>query len=182
MKLIVKKTSSGTIYQCACCGEEYAELPLCFGSDFPDYCYSVPENEIEKRIELTESLCVVDQTHFFHRGTLTIPIHGHDQGLVFNAWASINEENFWKRNDNWTNPLRVSEAPYFGWLNTRILGYEETINIKVNAVENEVGVIPHIVVLEEGHPLTADQAQGISMDRALELVGFILKTSHQSES
>ena len=57
-------------YKCSCCGNIYDEIPLCFGSDFPDYYSSIPPEERESRIELKERLCVVDEKHFFHRGRL----------------------------------------------------------------------------------------------------------------
>ena len=66
------KKNKSTAFKCDCCGTEYNEMPLCFGSEYPDYYFSVPIEEREKRIELKESLCVVDEKHFFHRGRLRI--------------------------------------------------------------------------------------------------------------
>jgi hypothetical protein len=178
LKLISKTTDKGTIYQCSCCGQEYDELPLTFGNDFPDYAYSVPADEREKRIEIQESLCVVDEKHFFHRGRLTIPINNHDQDLVFNVWTSISEDNFRKRNDLWNDPERIKEEPYFGWLQTVVPTYGDTLNIKTIAIENEVGLIPTIRMIEDGHQLTLDQQTGISFDKALEIVDIILTSGH----
>ena len=67
-----------------------------------------------KRIEITESLCVIDKEHFFHKGRITIPIIDHKNDLVFNVWTSISEENFIKRNDLWSEPERIRQEPYFG--------------------------------------------------------------------
>jgi len=153
-------------------------LPLTFGNDFPDYYFSIPVEERETRIEIKESLCVVDGKHFFHRGRLTIPILDHDQNLVFNVWTSISEGNFIKRNDLWNNPERVNEEPYFGWLQTTIPTYGDTLNLKTIAIESEVGVIPTIKMIEEGHPLTFDQEKGIVFEKALQVVGVILTSGH----
>ena len=178
MALIVKKNETGTTYQCSCCGQEYAELPLTFGSEFPDYYYSVPPGE--KRIELAESLCVVDDEHFFHRGRLTIPIKDYDQDLIFNVWTTISKDNFIKRNTLWNDPRRIEEKPYFGWLQTTVPTYSNTINIKTIAIENEVGLIPTIEIIEEEHPLAIDQKDGITLDRAMEIVDLILNQLHKS--
>jgi hypothetical protein len=180
LALIIQKTDEGTIYKCSCCGQEYDELPLTFGNAFPDYYFSVPSDEREKRIEKQESLCVVDGGHFFHRGRLTIPIKDFDQDLIFNVWTSISEDNFRKRNDLWENPQRVNEKPYFGWLQTIIPTYGDTLNLKTVALENEVGLIPTINMIENEHPLTVDQEKGITFDRAMEIVGFILTSGHKS--
>ena len=163
-----------TVYKCLCCDTVYDELPLCFGNDEPEYYWEIPEAERESRIELAESLCVIDERYFFHRGRLTIPIIDHDEDLVFNVWATISEENFRKRNELWNKTERVKEPPYFGWLQSQIPTYGDTINIKIKALEQEVGYIPTIEVIEENHPLTIDQTTGITFERAKEIVWTIL--------
>jgi hypothetical protein len=182
LKLKELKTDHGTTYQCSCCGQVYDELPLTFGNDFPDYYFSIPPDERETRIEIKESLCVVDDKHFFHRGRLTIPILDHDDDLVFNVWTSISADNFVKRNDLWNNPDRLNEEPYFGWLQTTIPTYGETLNLKTIAIENEVGLIPTIKMIEDEHPLTVDKEKGITFDKALQIVDFILTSEHEQTS
>jgi hypothetical protein len=182
LTLITRKTDKGTTYQCSCCGREYDELPLTFGNDLPDYYFSVPPDEREKRVEKQESLCVVDREHFFHRGRLTVPINDYDQNLIFNVWTSISEDSFRKRNDLWENPGRVNEKPYFGWLQTTIPTYGNTLNLKTIAIENEVGHIPTIKMIEDAHPLTVDQEKGITFDKALEIVDFILMRGNKTST
>jgi len=165
-------------FTCDCCGKTYNEMPLCFGGKYPDYYFSIPEDEREQRVELTESLCVIDE-HFFHRGRLTIPINDHDEDLVFNVWTSISKENFGIRNDLWNDPARINQPPYFGWLQTVVPTYGSTINIKTVARENEVGLIPSIEVIEEGHRLRNDQQNGILFSTALEKVQMIMKDRHK---
>lgn len=181
MKLfkIFKKENNKPSYKCSCCGQEYEELPLCFGSDFPEYYFSIPESEREKRIELKESLCVVDEQHFFHRSRLTIPIINHHENLIFNVWTSISEDNFCKRMDLWEEPNRINEEPYFGWLQTKVPTYGDTLNIKTIAIEEKIGIIPKIKSIEEGHRLTTDQENGITYQKAVEIVDEIMKQEHK---
>lgn len=166
-------------YKCACCGKEYDEMPLCFGGEFPDYYFSVPPEERESRIKMTESLCAIDDTHFFHRGRITIPIKDYKDDLLFDVWTSISEANFFKRDEMWEDPQRIHNEPYFGWLQTVVPGYDHTINIKTMAYESEMGMIPTIKVIEEHHPLTLDQENGISFEEAVKRVDSILKQFHQ---
>jgi len=179
LALIIKKTGKGTIYQCSCCGREYNELPLTFGNEFPDYYYSVPPDEREKRVEGDKSLCVVDGEHFFHRGRMTIPINDNEQDLIFDVWTTLSESNFIKRNQLWDNPDRVNEEPYFGWLQTTIPTYGDTINIRTIAKENKAGLIPTIEVIEVDHPLKEAQESGISFEKALEIADIILNSGHR---
>ncbi len=163
---------------CPCCGQVYEGLLLCFGSEFPDYYYSVPQNERDTRIEKDESWCVVDNSHFFHRVRLEIPIIDYHENLLFNIWTSISEDNFGRRMDLWSDPERINEPPYFGWLQNKIPGYGDTLNIKTLARETGIGTIPALEVLEENHPLRLAQLNGITYARAEEIVSGILKEQH----
>ena len=173
-----KKKSDKLTYRCSCCGKIYENLPLTFGSDFPEYYFSIPINEREERIELEESLCVIDKQHFFHRGRLIIPIIDYDEDLIFNVWTTISSENFEKRMDLWENPDRINEEPYFGWLQTIVPTYGETLNIKSIAIEQEIGIIPEIKSIEESHSLTFDQEHGITYEKAIKIVDEIMKQQH----
>lgn len=180
MKLfkIFKNENKKQNYKCNCCGKEYDVLPLCFGADFPEYYFSIPQHEREKRIELKESLCVVDEKYYFHRGRLTIPIIDYHENLIFNVWTSISEENFEKRMELWNDPNRINEDPYFGWLQTKVPTYGETINIKTIAKEEDIGLIPKIISIQEQHRLTNDQENGITYKRAIQIVDQIMKQEH----
>jgi hypothetical protein len=143
--------------------------------------FSIPQEERDKRVELTESLCVVDEEHFFHRGRMIIPINDYKEDLIWNVWTSISKENFIKRNDSWNDPDRVKEGPYFGWLQTTIPTYPAILNIKTMAYEQEVGYIPEIKSIEENHPLTFDQENGIALQKVLGIVDIILRGLHGKE-
>ena len=175
------KNSSNYTFKCECCGLEYDQMPLCFGTDYPDYYFSIPPKERAGRIELKESLCVIDEKHFFHRGRLTIPIVDYEEDLIFNVWTSISEDNFGLRMDLWEDQNRINQEPYLGWLQTHVPTYGDTLNKKTIAIENEVGLIPTIQMTEENHKLTIDQETGISFETAKVIVNQILKKEHQIE-
>ncbi len=165
-------------FRCECCGKEYPAMPLCFGSDYPDYYFAVPSDERAKRVELRESLCVIDEIHFFHRGRLCIPINDCEEDLIFDVWTSISKGNFEKRMDLWEDPNRIYQAPYFGWLQTNVPTYENTLNMKTIAIECEVGLIPKIQMIDENHPLAMDQEKGIALAEAVVIVNQILRMQH----
>ncbi|GAA4356485.1 DUF2199 domain-containing protein [Hymenobacter saemangeumensis] len=157
-------------FTCSRCGEFHNEMPMCFGAEFPDYYFSVPPDEREQRVEFTESLCVVDEAHFFIRGRIEIPVIGREEIFCWNVWASLSEENFYRVNEVWNDPERVDEPAYFGWLQTQLPGYSDTLNIKTWVHTQELGSIPLIKVFEEDHQLTLEQQNGIKWQRVMELV------------
>lgn len=165
-------------YICQCCDKVYDQIPLCFGTDVPISYYSVPDEERDERIEMEQSLCVIDGKYFFHRGRLEIPIIDHKKKLMFDVWLSISEENFEIRMDDWDNPNRVKNEPYFGWLQTQIPTYKDSINIKGRAIEEGLGVIPRIEIRDENHQLAIDQKNGISFEKAIGIIDFILDKEH----
>lgn len=167
-----------TNYQCSCCGETFEEMPLCFGGTFPAYYFSVPAEEREQRVQLEESLCVIDEKHFFHRGRLTIPIIDHYDDLVFNVWTSISEENFCLRVELWESKDRINQEPYFGWMQTNVPTYGETLSLRSIAIEQGLDLIPEIKIIEENHPLTLDQENGITFEKAISIVNEIMKIQH----
>ena len=143
---------------------------MCFGAEFPDYYFSIPPEEVTIRVELTESLCVIDETHFFIRGRIEIPVIDSQESFCWNVWTSVSEDNFIRLNERWNDEQRVEEPAYFGWLQTELPGYINTLNIKTMAHTQIVGIIPQIEVVEEGHALTKEQQKGITWQRVTELV------------
>ncbi|MGV0923926.1 DUF2199 domain-containing protein [Empedobacter tilapiae] len=164
-------------FKCLCCGKIYDEIPLTFGSDFPNYYFSIPENEIKERVEYQKSLCVIDK-HFFHRVRIEIPIIDYKENLKFDIWTTISEENFIKRNEDWNNENRIHNEPYFGWLQNEIPTYENTLNLKIIAKENGLDLIPNAEIIEENHSLQIDQQNGISFEEAINIAQKILKIQH----
>lgn len=140
----------------------------------PDYYYSVPPEEQKTRIEESEDWCIIDDAHFFIRGRLEIPIIRQNEKLVWNVWTSLSEANFMRSQELWHEPARVDEKPYFGWLQTGIPGYKDTLNIKTWVRTQSVGFTPEVEVFEEGHPLTNDQQNGLTMKRVQQLVEQVL--------
>jgi hypothetical protein len=56
------------------------------------------------------------------------------------------------------------------------------LNKKTIAIENEVGLIPTIQMIEENCKLTSDQENGVSIDEAKKIVNQILRTEHEKNT
>ena len=120
-------------YVCATCSAFHAELPLCYGTRAPDLWETLSEEEQAARGELTPDLCVIDQTTFFIRGHLEIPIQGAQELFIYSIWVSLSETNFARTRALWNDAERAQEPPYFGWFSTSLPGYPETLNLKSSA-------------------------------------------------
>jgi hypothetical protein len=56
-------------FRCSTCGELHDEIPH-LGSDRPDRWWAVPEDERDRRIELTSDTCIIDGEEFFIQRTV----------------------------------------------------------------------------------------------------------------
>lgn len=156
-------------FHCSVCGEVHDELPD-IGSDRPDPWWNVAEEERDRRIELTSDTCVIDGEHFFIRGVIQIPVHGRSESFGFGVWVSQKRENF----EAYVDAPESSEiGPFFGWLCTGISYYpEDTRLLKTYAHFRGGGLRPVIELEPTDHPLSIDQREGITLDKALEIVHF----------
>lgn len=160
-----------------CSGEEKkGDLSFCFGPPAPDFYIGIPESERMKRTLLDTDLCIIDKKHFFIRGCLDIPIIGTQGIFRWLVWASLSEKNFNRALDLWETSGREAELPYFGWLNTNLPHYPETVNLKTNVHTCPVGERPQIELQSTDHPLAVEQRQGISLARARSLASHALQT------
>jgi hypothetical protein len=153
-------------YRCTTCGELHFDLPS-VGADQPDPWWAVQEDGTDHRIELTTDTCVIDDDYFI-RGVLQLPIIGHDETFDFGVWVSQKRENFLTYLDHFES---AEIGPFFGWLCTRITYYpDDTMFLKAMAHFRGGGQRPTIELEPTDHPLALDQRNGISMDRAWQIV------------
>jgi hypothetical protein len=161
------------IWQCPDCGRTHDDLPVCFGIEAP-WRALVPEKEFDSRVELTPDQCVVDESQFFVRGHIEIPIHGHDEPLSFSVWSSLSEQSFLHMCDRWEEPDRGLDPPYFGWLCNSIHVYPSTLHLKLSVQSRAQGLTPLFTVEPTDHPLAIDQHHGITIARWHELAHQLL--------
>jgi hypothetical protein len=96
--------------------------------------------------------------------------------LCWGAWASVSAATFDRMVDLWEAPGREAEPPFFGWLSTELPMelYGATVAVPLDVVLQPVGVRPHLVVQDDGHPLAVEQRDGIPLARAREIAELVL--------
>jgi len=152
------------MWTCRTCGAQHEEAPFCFGADAP-WRELVDEDEFDRRVQLSADQCIVDEKVFFIRGHIEIPIHATQTEFVWSVWCSLSKESHERCAARWELPERQGDS-YFGWLSTDIFGYPETRNLKTNVIIREPGRVPRIQLQASGHPLYAEQRDGITLEAA----------------
>jgi hypothetical protein len=156
-------------YQCAICGQQHEGIPA-FHADRPTPYWDVPENKRASDVFLTSDSCVIAGRFFFVRGCLEIPIRDVDDFLTWGVWVSLKEENFFIWQENYDTIRRSQLGPFFGWLCTRLPIYPDTLHLKTMMHLRDDSSRPRIELEPSDHPLAKDQRDGISIQRALEIV------------
>jgi hypothetical protein len=146
------------------------------GRDKPDYWWSVPEEERARRVVLLGSdACIIDDEDFFIRGVIEIPIHDYPERFGFGVWVSQKRENFYTYLDNFNSE---EIGPFFGWLSTNINYFaESTLSLKTMAHFRGKKLRPRIELDATDHPLAIAQCEGITLDKAWEIVHFYQDSS-----
>jgi len=161
-------------YVCATCGETHDGLPD-IGFKWPDPYFGVPESERDERIVSTSDVCSIDDEEFFIRGVLLIPVHDVEQRFGVGVWVTQSRENFQTYRDNFNS---AEIGPFFGWLSNELPFYEEsTWALQTNAHFQGNDQRPLIEPRPSDHPLYKDYSEGISLDRAWQMVHWDSGTS-----
>lgn len=161
-------------YLCRSCGQYHEALPLSYGAYAPASWYAIPEEPREDRALLSSDQCVIDNQYFFILGDIEIPILESDEVFVWSVWVSLSESNFERASELWEQQGRESEPPYFGWLNTSLSAYPETLGLKTHVYTRPVGERPFVEVEPTDHPLALEQKHGMTRERIQAIAELIL--------
>jgi hypothetical protein len=155
-------------FRCPDCNAEHEGLPD-LGMDHPDAYFGVPEDEREKRVWYTRDVCTItydDQTDYFIRGVLFIPIRGGERPFGIGVWVSQSKANFERYVEG-----EEDMEPTFGWLANHVGFYEQdTLSLKTNVHFQDRKTRPLIELEPTDHPFAVDQREGITLEKAWKIV------------
>jgi hypothetical protein len=160
-------------FLCRICGERHV-LALSYSVSAPFATAAIPAHERATRILLSPEQCVIDDTTFFLRGRIPVPIHGLEEPFIWGVWAEISPKNFLRTTEIWNATGREEEPPFTGYLDSQIPIYGDTHNLVVDVHTQPIGQRPSFFVNDPAHPLAIEQREGITLERieqiALEMI------------
>lgn len=161
-------------YRCPNCAEIHAGFPA-LAYQLPDAIFALSEKERVQRAIISSDLCILDDKHYFVRCVLGLDVKGYDEQLEFGPWVEICHKAF-SRYSIWFN---LAASPGWTWVDGRIANAfpsntSSTLGVNCRVVlpdcEDER---PSVKVMDASHPLFHEQAAGIDIKRAAELVGSL---------
>lgn len=156
-------------FRCRTCGEWHTDLPA-FEVPAPMNLMAIPEAERAARCAVETDACVIDKAEFYARAILKIPIIGFDRSFVWMVWVSLSQASFVRFIETFGEPKRSAVGPFFGWLDSPLPFYPETRSLKTMVHLRDDFARPSIELEPTDHPLAVEQREGMSIDRAAELV------------
>jgi hypothetical protein len=106
---------------------------------------------------------------------LVLPVVDAEDEFEWGVWVSLSEASYARMTELWTNPRRVDEPSYFGWLSTVLPLYEPTtLNLATRVHSQPVGTRPTVELEPTDHPLAVEQRTGITVARVQEIAERLL--------
>ena len=165
----------GETYKCATCGKVHEGLPMSFAADSPDMYADMTRNERDARCIRGSDQYVIDNTFFYVRGCLEIPIIDSDEVFLWGVWASVREEVFDEISECWNLAGRENiRGPFKGRIANSLSVYPTTLNLKIQILIQRVGQRPLFLVEENDHQLATEQRLGIDREKAMALAALLL--------
>ena len=177
-------------WKCGSCDEWHTGPCLDFGSDSPVYW----DKEYEKNRTFADLLppwkrkaegtflnadfCAIKDRDFFVRGIISLPIIGTAKNFRWGVWGSLSRENFRLVTERNNDPSRIELPPMFSWLSTRLPEYPDTLNLKMYAYIQPVGLRPEFELEHADHLLAQEFHHGMSPARVKELMMLRLRDTH----
>lgn len=160
-------------FTCATCGQVHAGLPIDYGFRLPDEVHGLGYLERYARSRSNADLCTLDESRFFLRGILPLPLQERDDQFCWGVWLEVSKAT----HDRYVagfddDTLRGVTAT--GTLANAIPGYSETIGLEVQVEFQGGGTRPKFLFLATAsHALADEQRSGISSRRHHDLLDAV---------
>lgn len=173
---------SGFHWKCGSCEEWHTGAILDSSYAAPEY-WSENYEEVSSQIHfpfgsleappptfLNKNYCAIEGKNFFAYGLISLPILGTATHFNWGVWGSLARENFERllKRDAEKRPAEL--PPMFSWMSTSIIGYPETINLKLNLRARLINERPKFDLEKSEHPLSLEYHNGITPERVQEIM------------
>ena len=165
-------------FKCNTCGQIHQGMPS-FGAHAPHSYYQVVDDERVSRCDLGSDNCVIDDQFFFVRGCIEIPVIGQSEPFTWGVWLSLSETSF----NEWLRVFAVDKrahiGPFFGWLDTLLRPYSDTLGLKTRVHLRDDANRPRIELEPTEHALAVEQREGISVERVAQMYAQMMHDDAQ---
>lgn len=157
-------------------GEEIHKIWPAIAFLSPSPYHRLSEREKASIAQINSDFCIINhdtQIDRFIRVVLKQKVNKVSHTLDYGLWVSLSEESFENYKENYNNDSH--ETQYFGWLSNDLPRYGITMNIPMTVVTKSGNDRPEIYPHKNfHHPFVKDYYQGISKDKAEQIIHEML--------
>ena len=144
-------------------------MPTDHSWKLPDVVWAIPETERLTRAKFGSDLCQLG-SRFFIRCVLKLPFNEQPGYCGWGVWVEVAESDFYRYVELYDKD-GSSEPSVPGALANAMPGYPDTLGLPVLVQFQSSTSRPLVLVAPEGgHPLSSEQATGISSQRYHEIL------------
>ena len=157
-----------TLIKCPCCDRLVPanDIELTFRK--PDDIASMEEYEIEENCKYNDDIYICEESYFYIRCTLPLPVHDKGQDYSLGVWVQISEKSFNRVWELWEDENQSSEPPMRGLLANDVPLTLESKNAEVIVQLTGPTTRPKVYVKDQDCTLYLEQTCGITIHRASE--------------
>ena len=145
---------------CVRCGREHEELEPAFRR--PDAIFAIPDEERTQRVRQSDDLASIDDEVFFLRAVAPIPVHSRDEAYHWGFWVRVSKPDFDEYVRYYDEDPPRDHPGFRGTVANQAMGLSPTLGLRVHVHLNRGSARPSLMLLDDDHPLTRQQADGVS--------------------
>jgi hypothetical protein len=159
-------------FRCSKCGKKHSLEEMAYVFEAP-LIWDIVGDERLPGSRLGGETCELvtgEDTYYFIKANLDIPIRGQEAPLRFTVWGSLSEQSYGEAIEHWDNPLRAEESrPYFSFLANNIPGFPDSASHHANVITQDPGIRPLYYLKPTDHPLSQAQENGLCREDFIQL-------------
>jgi hypothetical protein len=182
IKLLKRSTSQRLPrirYRCPSCTEKHEGFPA-LAYAMPDVIFALTATEREARAVVSNDLCILDDSRFFIRCVMVVPVQGCDEALEYGPWVEVTHKDFSRYAVHFNGGGHPAWTATEGRLaNAYPANSETTLNLScIVRQAADPTERPTVEIIDHDHPIAHEQVEGMSLPRAMQIVsqmkGFLL--------
>ena len=151
--------------RCAVCGQDHPDDDIELTYVHPDAIVGLSAAQRVARVQESPDFVVLDDSRFFVRAVLPIPVRGRRRGYNIGVWAELDGAAFQRVVQRWQDTDRSTEPAMPAKLANAIRSQPRTLGLDVALRLTGPTSRPSVHVVSELHPLHAEQTAGVSLHR-----------------
>ncbi len=157
-------------YTCTICGRYHAEEMRDVRAGLPEPIFVLSEKERAARavVDPGGDFASLDGVQHFVRALLELPIPAEEDVFGWGVWVRLTEEDIRDVSARWVDEGSIG-CSYPATLATHLPAYGETVDLAGTLTLRAVDRLPGFELAGTPHPLSVEQREGISLERAREL-------------